>query len=215
MSQGRDASQRADGPRRGLLVDFGGVLTTDVFASFRAFCEAEGLSPDAVRDRFRQDPAARGLLADLECGRISEEEFQPRFAALLGIPDPAGLIDRLFAGMQPDQAMLDAVRAARDAGVRTGLISNSWGHGRYDRSQFPQLFDGTVISGEVGVRKPEPRIYRLGAEAIALPSDQCVFVDDLPGNLKPARELGMATIHHISAERTVPELERALGVSLR
>ena len=215
MSQGRDASQRADGPRRGLLVDFGGVLTTDVFASFRAFCEAEGLSPDAVRDRFRQDPAARGLLADLECGRISEEEFEPRFAALLGIPDPAGLIDRLFAGMQPDQAMLDAVRAARDAGVRTGLISNSWGHGRYDRSQFPQLFDGTVISGEVGVRKPEPRIYRLGAEAIALPSDQCVFVDDLPGNLKPARELGMATIHHISAKRTVPELERALGVSLR
>ena len=215
MSQGRDASQHADGPRRGLLVDFGGVLTTDVFASFRAFCEAEGLSPDAVRDRFRQDPAARGLLADLECGRISEEEFEPRFAALLGIPDPAGLIDRLFAGMQPDQAMLDAVRAARDAGVRTGLISNSWGHGRYDRSQFPQLFDGTVISGEVGVRKPEPRIYRLGAEAIALPSDQCVFVDDLPGNLKPARELGMATIHHISAERTVPELERALGVRLR
>ena len=65
------------------------------------------------------------------------------------------------------------------------------------------------------MRKPEPRIYRLGAEAIALPSDQCVFVVDLPGNLKPARELGMATIHHISAERTVPELERALGVSLR
>ena len=195
MSQGRDASQRADGPRRGLLVDFGGVLTTDVFASFRAFCEAEGLSPDAVRDRFRQDPTARGLLADLECGRISEEEFQPRFAALLGIPDPAGLIDRLFAGMQPDQAMLDAVRAARDAGVRTGLISNSWGHGRYDRSQFPQLFDGTVISGEVGVRKPEPRIYRLGAEAIALPSDQCVFVDDLPGNLKPAHPPHLRRAH--------------------
>jgi putative hydrolase of the HAD superfamily len=215
MSAARDASQHADRPRRGLLVDFGGVLTTDVFESFRAFCEAEGLSPHAVRDRFRQDPAARDLLADLECGRISEEEFEPQFAALLEIPDPAGLIDRLFAGMHPDQAMLDAVRAAREAGVRTGLISNSWGHGRYDRSQFPQLFDGAVISGEVGVRKPEPRIYRLGAQAIDLPPDQCVFVDDLPGNLKPARELGMATIHHVCAERTIAELERALAVNLR
>jgi putative hydrolase of the HAD superfamily len=215
MSANADASQPAGGRRRGLLVDFGGVLTTDVFASFRAFCEAEGLSPHAVRDRFREDPAARELLADLECGRIGEEEFEPRFAALLELPDPTGLIDRLFAGMQPDQAMLDAVRAARDAGVRTGLISNSWGRGRYDRSQFPQLFDGAVISGEVGVRKPDPRIYAMGAEAIDLRPDQCVFVDDLPGNLKPARELGMATIHHVCADRTVRELERALGVRLR
>jgi len=215
MSGILDASEHPGMRRRGLLVDFGGVLTTDVFASFRAFCEAEGLSPHAVRDRFREDPAARELLADLECGRITEEEFEPQFAALLEIPDRNGLIDRLFAGMHPDQAMVDAVRAARDAGVRTGLISNSWGRGRYDRSQFPQLFDGTVISGEVGVRKPEPRIYAMGAEAIALPPDQCVFVDDLPGNLKPARELGMATVHHVSADRTVPELERALGVRLR
>jgi epoxide hydrolase-like predicted phosphatase len=196
-------------------VDFGGVLTTDVFGSFRAFCEAEGLSPDAVRDRFREDPGARELLADLECGRIGEEEFEPRLAALLEIRDHAGLIDRLFAGMRPDQAMIDAVRGAREAGVRTGLISNSWGRGRYDRSQFPQLFDGTVISGEVGVRKPDPRIYAMGAEAIALRPDECVFVDDLPGNLKPARELGMETVHHVSADRTVLELERALGVRLR
>jgi epoxide hydrolase-like predicted phosphatase len=215
MSRTPDARQPAGGRRRGLLVDFGGVLTTDVFASFRAFCDAEGLSPHAVRDRFREDPAARELLADLECGRISEDQFEPRFAALLEIPDPGGLIDRLFAGMHPDQAMVDAVRAARQAGVRTALISNSWGRGRYDRSQFPQLFDGTVISGEVGVRKPDPRIYEMGAEAIALRPQECVFVDDLPGNLKPARELGMATIHHVCAERTVPELERAFGVRLR
>jgi epoxide hydrolase-like predicted phosphatase len=201
--------------RRGLLVDFGGVLTTDVFASFQAFCRTEGLVPDTVADRFRGDPHARELLGDLECGRMSEEDFEPRFAELLEVADHQGLIDRLFAGMRPDHAMLNAVRAAHDAGVRTGLISNSWGRGRYDRSQFPVLFHGTVISGEVGVRKPELRIYELGAEAIGLPPDECVFVDDLPGNLKPARELGMATVHHRSAEETVPELERLLGVRLR
>jgi putative hydrolase of the HAD superfamily len=202
-------------PRRGLLVDFGGVLTTDVFSSFQAFCEAEGLEPGAVRDRFRGDPAAQQLLFDLEEGRMSEEEFEPRFAALLEVADPIDLIDRLFAGMRPDEDMLEAVAAAKRAGVRTGLISNSWGRGRYDRSRFPELFDGTVISGEVGVRKPLPRIYELGAEAIGLPPAECVFVDDLPFNLKPAAELGMATVHHVSAEQTIPQLEELLGVSLR
>ena len=205
----------SDGHLRGLLVDFGGVLTTDVFASFAAFCQAEGLSPETVRDRFRQDPRARELLGDLETGRLDEAEFERRFAPVLGVEAAEGLIDRLFAGMRPDEEMLEAVRAAKRAGVRTGLVSNSWGRGRYDRSQFPQLFDGTVISGEVGVRKPSPEIYELGARAIGLPPAECVFVDDLPGNLKPARELGMATVHHVSAERTVPELERLLGVSLR
>jgi putative hydrolase of the HAD superfamily len=204
-----------DEPRRGLLVDFGGVLTTNVFGSFEAFCRAEGLEPDAVAQRFREDPDARQLLFDLEVGKLSEEEFEPRFAHVIGIADSADLIDRLFAGMRPDYAMVNAVRAAKDAGVRTGLVSNSWGKGRYDRSQFPVLFDGVVISGEVGLRKPEPRIYELGAERLGLRPDECVFVDDLPGNLKPARDLGMATVHHTAAAETVRELERLLGVRLR
>ena len=204
-----------DSARRGLLVDFGGVLTTDVFVSFREFCVAEGLLPDTVRDRFMKDPMARELLADLETGRLTEEEFESKFAAVLDIERSDGLIDRLFAGMRPDQTMLDAVRAAKRAGVRTGLISNSWGHGRYNRTLFPELFHGVVISGDVGVRKPDPRIYELGAEAVDLPPSACVFVDDLPGNLKPARELGMATVRHVRAEQTISELEDLLGVTLR
>jgi putative hydrolase of the HAD superfamily len=204
-----------DGARRGLLVDFGGVLTTDVFESFREFCEAEGLLPDTVRDRFMKDPMARELLADLETGRLTEEEFESKFAAVLDIKRSDRLIDRLFAGMRADETMVDAVRAAKRAGVRTGLISNSWGHGRYDRALFPELFDGVVISGDVGLRKPDPRIYELGAEAVDLPPSACVFVDDLPGNLKPARELGMGTVHHVRAEQTISELEDLLGVTLR
>jgi epoxide hydrolase-like predicted phosphatase len=202
-------------PRRGLLVDFGGVLTTNVFQSFQDFCEAEGLAPGTVRDRFRGDPEAQQLLFDLEEGRLTEEEFEPRFAAVLGVSQPAGLIDRLFAGMRADEEMLSAVAAAKRAGVRTGLVSNSWGKGRYDRSRFPELFDGTVISGEVGMRKPLPEIYALGAESIGLEPADCVFVDDLPPNLKPAAELGMATVHHVSADQTIPQLEELLGVALR
>jgi epoxide hydrolase-like predicted phosphatase len=120
----------------------------------------------------------------------------------------------MFAGSSPDQAMIDAVRAARAAGVRTGLISNSWGTRRYDRRQLAELFDGVVISGEVGIRKPAAEMYSLGAERVGLEPSECVFVDDLPFNLQPAAKLGMATVHHTSAERTIAGLERLLGVEL-
>jgi epoxide hydrolase-like predicted phosphatase len=198
----------------GLLVDWGGVMTTDLFASFRAFCEKEGLSPDAMRDAFRANPEARDLLIALEEGRIEESEFEPQLAALLKV-EPLNLIDRLFAGSSLDPLMLAAVRATHDAGVRTGLVSNSWGVRRYPRPLIAELFDGIVISGEVGIRKPAPRMYELGAERIGVEPAACVYVDDLPFNLKPAQELGMATIHHTRATETIAELEPLLRIDLR
>jgi epoxide hydrolase-like predicted phosphatase len=203
----------SNGRYRGLLVDYGGVMTTDLFDSFRSFCEQEGLDPSAVRSVFRHDRSARELLIGLETGRLPEEEFEPQFAAMLGVP-ATGLIDRLFAGSRPDDAMQTAVLRARKAGVRTGLISNSWGTRRYDRARLSELFDGVVISGEVGIRKPSPEIYTLGAEAIGVEAVACVFVDDLAFNLEPAAELGMATIHHTRTEETVSELEQLFGVAL-
>jgi putative hydrolase of the HAD superfamily len=200
--------------REGLLVDYGGVLTTDLFASFRAFCELEGLDPETIGRRFREDRECRELLIALETGRLEEIDFERRFAVVLGVKD-AQLVDRLFAGSGPDPTMLAAVRAARAAGVRTGMVSNSWGTRRYDRALLAELFDGVVISGEVGVRKPAPEIYALGAESIGLAPAACVFVDDLPFNLTPAAELGMATVHHRESGETVDELERLLGVALR
>jgi epoxide hydrolase-like predicted phosphatase len=199
--------------REGLLVDYGGVLTTDMFSSFRSFCDLEGLDPDTIARRFREDRDCRDLLIALETGRLEEIDFERRLAAVLGVDD-AQLIDRLFAGSGPDLEMLAAVRAARAAGVRTGMVSNSWGTRRYDRGMLAELFDGVVISGEVGVRKPAPQIYVLGAQRIGLEPSACVFVDDLPFNLAPAAELGMATVHHRHAQETVPELERLLGVAM-
>lgn len=198
----------------GLLVDWGGVLTSDLFASFRAFCELEGLEAETVRRRFREDRECRDLLIALETGTVEEEEFEVEFARLLGVPAPS-LIDRLFAGSGPDDEMLDAVRRVRARGIRTGLVSNSWGTRRYPRELLADLFDGVVISGEVGIRKPAPQVYALGAARIGLAPEACVFVDDLPFNLEPAAELGMATVHHRTAAQTIGELERLLGVSLR
>jgi putative hydrolase of the HAD superfamily len=199
--------------KRGLLIDWGGVLTTDLFASFAAFCEAEGLEAAKVRDLFRHDQAARDLLVEFECGRVEEAEFERRFAPMLAVPGE-GLVERMFAGSAPDARMLAAVKAARDAGVRTGLISNSWGLDRYPRELMDDLFDGVVISGVVGIRKPAPEIYAMGAESIGLAPADCVFVDDLGFNLKPAKELGMATVLHTDAEQTIAQLEPLLGVTL-
>ena len=96
------------------------------------------------------------------------------------------MIDGLFTDVAPDLEMLDAVRRAHAAGIRTGLVSNSWGVHRYPHELFDELFDGVVISGELGIRKPSRRMYELGAERAGVAAEDCVYVDDLPFNLAPA-----------------------------
>jgi epoxide hydrolase-like predicted phosphatase len=199
---------------KGLLLDFGGVLTTNVFDSFREFCVAEGLDPDAVRTLFRSERRALELVRGLETGALSEDDFGERFGELLEIDDRAGLVDRMFGGIREDERMLDAVRQARAAGIRTGLVSNSMGAGRYDRSTFPELFDGVVISGDVGLHKPQPEIFLLGAERTGVAPGECVFVDDLRENCEGAEAVGMIAVLHRGAHTTLPELERLLGLEL-
>lgn len=198
----------------GLLVDFGGVLTTNVFDSFREFCSSEGLDPDAFTDLFRADSEGRRALRRVETGQIDEPEFDEIVGGLLGVADHKNLMGRMFAGMKPDEPMVAAVRAAKAAGVRTGLVSNSIGEGRYDRSTFPELFDGVVISAEVGLHKPQPEIFLMGAERAGVAPEECVFVDDLRENCEGAQAVGMTAILHRGAAQTIPEMEQLLGVAL-
>jgi epoxide hydrolase-like predicted phosphatase len=199
------------GPR-GLLVDFGGVLTTNIWESFDAFCENEGLERGTVLELFRGDGEALALLRSLERGAVSDAEFEQDFGDMLGVA-PESLIDRLFGGLSPEKAMIEAVSAARDAGVRTGLISNSWGTGIYERAPL-RIFDATVISGDVGLHKPQPEIYELGAERIGVPPAACVFVDDLRENVAGAEAVGMTAILHRDPATTIAELERLLGIGI-
>lgn len=205
----------ADRAQMGLLVDWGGVMTSSVFDAFEAFGRAEGIDVGTVREAFATDPRARALLGDYERGTMPGPAFERAFADVLGLEEHEGLVGRLFAGLRQDRRMQDAVAAFRRAGVRTGLLSNSWGTGEsYDRARFDELFDVLVVSGELGVRKPEPEIYAIAVERMGLPAERLVFVDDLPGNLKPARALGMATVVHRDAAATLAELEALLGVAL-
>jgi epoxide hydrolase-like predicted phosphatase len=200
--------------RSGLLIDWGGVMTSNLFDGFKLFCEREGLEPTALATAFRSDEVARRALIDFECGRIEQTAFEPIVAGALGVAEHEGLVERMFGEMRNDHAMQNAVAALKRLGVRTGMLSNSWGPSTYDRRRFDELFDVVVISGEEGMRKPDPAIYELAAQRIELPYDQLVFVDDLPHNLTPAEDLGIAVVHHISAAETLPQLSRLFGIAL-
>ena len=196
-----------------MVVDFGGVLTTSIWPAFAQFCEAEGLAAEAVRDAFRSNPEALGLLRGLETGELDEAAFEPRFAAIIGVADSDGLITRLFAGLRPDDAMVAAVRAARAAGRKAGLISNSWGLGIYDRAPV-DLFDATVISGDVGLHKPQPEIYLLACERLGVEPRECVFVDDLRENIAGAEAVGMTGVLHRDSAETIATLGELFGLPL-
>jgi epoxide hydrolase-like predicted phosphatase len=119
----------------------------------------------------------------------------------------------MFSGFQRAEDMVGVVRRIRAAGYKTALLSNSWGMD-YPREGWPELFDVTVISGEVGMRKPEPEIYQLCADQLALPPERCVFVDDLSPNVRGAVAVGMVGVLHRTYDETVAELEALFDVEL-
>ena len=203
-----------DGGRRALLVDFGGVLTTNMWEGFDEFCRAEGIEEGSVRNLFKHEPEALADLRLLETGELDPEEFERRFAPRLGIAEAEGLIARMFTAVRPEERLIAAVRAAREAGVRTGLISNSWGTAIYDPEALEGLFDVAIISGDVGMHKPQPEIYLLAAERLRVEPGSCVFVDDLRENVRGAEEVGMTAILHRDPDATVAELEDLLGIAV-
>ena len=198
--------------KRALLVDFGGVLTTDIWSSFSAFCRSRGLDPDAAKKLFRENPEALEELRRLERGEADPQDFERRFAKLLGT-EPEGLVEGLFSGLGPADEMLKAVRRAREGGVPTGLVSNSWVMDHYT-DELRELFDAVVISGEVGLHKPEPEIYELAARRVNREPGDCVFVDDLRENCAGAEALGMTAILHRDPAATITRLEELFGLDL-
>ena len=157
------------------------------------------------------------LVAGVETGRLDPREFDRRLAACLseGLAAPLaaeGLSARLFALLQPERRMCDAVAAVRSAGIRTGLISNTWGVRPPEDTDG--LFDDIVLSGLVGMRKPEPGIYRLAAERLGVGVAECVFVDDLPVNVDGARAVGMTGVLYRDPAITIPKLEELFRISL-
>lgn len=208
-----------------LVIDFGGVLTSPLHDAMQAWCDEDEIDMALFRSVMREwlgssfgDEAGVNPAHALERGEMEVPHFEAEFARRLrtragGPVPPDGLLSRMFAGFKHEQPMFDVVRRIRRAGFKTALLSNSWGMD-YDRTDWDRLFDVAVISGEVGMRKPEPEIYLHTAEALGVQPRACVFVDDLGPNVKAAVALGMAGIRHVTARRTTQELESRFGIDL-
>lgn len=208
-----------------VIFDWGGVLTPPIAELVRAWAEADMIDWDSYVTAVgpwlaaAYDPdEAGGPVHQLERGETTAAEFELLLAARLmrtdGLPVVAeGILARMLGiSGEPVTLMYDLIRELRGRGLKTALLSNSWDVTGYPREDFPALFDAVVISGEVGLRKPDPAIYRLAAERLGVQPAECVFVDDLAGNVRAAAAVGMVGVHHHDPVATVAELEVLLGL---
>ena len=195
-------------------------MTSPIGASFDAFCDTEGITVDQFRSVMSAAARSDGSpFAKVETGEISEEEFDIEVARLLSgacgrTIEGTGLKRRMFAMVVPDEAMWNAVRLARAAGIKTSLLSNSWGGRDYPLEQLRGIFDEIVISGEVGLRKPEPEIYRYTAARLDVQPNECVFVDDFSVNVEGADAVGMTGVLHRDPRNTIARLGEMFDLDL-
>jgi epoxide hydrolase-like predicted phosphatase len=210
---------------RGVITDWGGVMTNPIADTVNAWLEADRIDRASyvtvmrqwVSQAYDREHGDNPIHA-LERGESSHADFELALASELvdedGRPVPGeGLLARMFAGSALDPAMLNLFRRLHADGVPTGLLSNSWGDG-YPREMFPELFDAVVISAEVGMRKPEPRIFLHAAELLGLAPRECIFIDDIAANITAAEQAGFTGILHSGAEATAQRLSELLAIDL-
>ena len=209
---------------RAALFDFGGVILSSPFEAFAHYERAHGLPTDFLRTVNATDPDTNAW-ARLERSEVSLREFSDLFAAesrALGHEVPGSDVLAMLSGeIRP--AMVEAVRRCSERLV-TGLLTNNFllGDGEPARAagassrhaEVLGLFDGIIESSRVGVRKPDPRFYTVACERLGVEPVECVFLDDLGINLKPAREMGMTTIKVGEPAEAIGELEAVLGLRL-
>jgi len=202
--------------RTGLILDFGGVLTTSIAACARGFDRRTGLPEGTFLSFLGRDPEGAALWADLERGAVDQAAWSARTAQLLGI-DGTDLLARVLADLRPEESVLAAARAAAAAGIRVGILSNSLGAGPYDVYAgygLDEFCHAVLLSEQHRMRKPDPEIYTAMLDLMELPGEACVFVDDTPRNLPPAEELGIATVLARDPAATIAQVEALLEVPL-
>jgi putative hydrolase of the HAD superfamily len=206
-----------------VIWDFGGVLTTSPFAAFARFERERGLPADIIR-RTNAANHLENAWAKFERAEVDIEAFDQLFAEeslALGTEVRGKDVLPLLAGdLRPE--MVEALKRV-GANFKTGCITNNLpanaigskdGRSLYI-TEVMVLFDRVIESAKIGLRKPDPRIYRMMVEALNVDPNNCVYLDDLGVNLKPAREMGMTTIKVTSAPQAIAELEAATGLALR
>ncbi|GLH81515.1 phosphoglycolate phosphatase [Bradyrhizobium sp. SSBR45G] len=207
-----------------VIFDFGGVMTTSPFEAFARFEKERGLPVDIIRNTNAANHLENAW-AKFERAEIDLDTFDRLFAeeslALGGAAVNGREVLPLLAGdLRPD--MVEALRRIKSE-CKTGCITNnlpanaigSQGGRSFYVAEVMALFDHVIESAKIGLRKPDPRIYQMMTEALGVSPADCVYLDDLGVNLKPAREMGMTTIKVVSAQQALTELEAATGLTLR
>ncbi|GAA4333621.1 hypothetical protein GCM10023178_46960 [Actinomadura luteofluorescens] len=201
---------------KAVITDWGGVLTSPLAEAIQVWLAADRIDVERYKTVMRAwvkqayDGAGTNPVHGLEDGSLPTSEFERLLAAELltvdGAPvEAAGLIARMFGAFAPVEPMYEALRAVRAAGARTALLSNSWGND-YPHDLFAELFDAVVISCEVGMRKPDERIFRHALDLLGLDAAECVFIDDIEHNIRAAQALGIRGILHTDPDTTIAEL---------
>ena len=195
----------------GLILDWAGVLTTNMVEVFASFEAREGLPKGLFLSKWA-DPRGQNLYRRLELGEITQEDWNEGFGTLLGISSE-NLMERVLYDMFPAYDVMRVAREARAAGVRVAVLSNSLGREPFDPYAPYHLrgnFDAVVLSAEHGIRKPDPAIFKLALDRLGLPPGQCVFADDTEENLLPAYQIGIAVIHAFDEQVTAAVLRELL-----
>jgi len=208
-----------------VIWDFGGVFTSSPFEAFNRYEAARGLPKDLIRRTNAANPHDNAW-ALFERNEIDAARFDQLFlaeSAALGHPVPGREVLPLLSGeLRP--AMVAALKACKAAGFKVGCITNnvvsthSPGQDEGQRAagamgQVMPLFDAIIESSKAGVRKPDPRIYLMMCELLAVAPDRCVYLDDLGINCKPAAALGMTAIKVVDVDQTLADLARATGLT--
>lgn len=202
MSQGRFA---------GLILDFFGVLTSNMVETIELFETREKLAAGTFLRAWASHEGAE-FYRRLELGEIDQRAWNAGFGALLGI-DADDLMGRLLLDLYPAYEVIRAARAARQAGIRTAVLSNSLGrepHDPYAPYDLRGTFDVVVLSTDLGIRKPDRTIFEHTLGLLGVPANSCVFADDSEVNLPPASAMGMTVIHALDEGETARRLRHLL-----
>jgi putative hydrolase of the HAD superfamily len=211
-------------PVRAVIFDFGGVILTSPFEAFARYEAGDGLPPGFLRQLNATDPDTNAW-ARLERNEVDlagfAELFEREARAAGHAVDGRGVLALLRGELRP--AMVEAVRRCHDR-LKTALLTNNFvamdpaqrgGGADGPMGTVLDEFDVIIESSRVGLRKPDPAIYRLVCDELAVDPDEAVFIDDLGVNLKPARAMGMATIKVTDPGEAIAELESVVGFALR
>jgi putative hydrolase of the HAD superfamily len=204
-----------------VVSDFGGVLTTPLFAAFAAFQDEVGISPENLGKAMRVGLAEGEDLPlfQLERGEISEDELIERLedgleSILDHRPHLHHFRQKFWGALAPNEEMIALMHELKASGLKMAMLTNNvreweplW------RSMLPvdEIFEEIVDSAFVGCRKPEARIYELTLERIGLPAEACLFIDDLEPNIEGAEAAGMSAVHFRDNAQAIAEIRAALG----